>query len=72
MNIVDCHVADIKQGDTIVHEGRVRTVCLKDLGRTALLGRTVFGDSYKAGHKPVQKVVIERALPTREQLEYAL
>lgn len=57
------HISRIRIGDVIMFEGRARTVCEKDFGRDSLLGISIFGDSYHAGHKPVKRVIIKQALP---------
>lgn len=62
MQTIPVHVSTIAAGDTVLHEGRIRTVCKGNLGKADLLGRTLFGDSYQAGNKPVQKVIIKREI----------
>ena len=56
------HISVLMPGDTILHDGKERTVCKKDLKR-GFCGLTVFGDSYRLGTMPVQRVLIQRALP---------
>ena len=51
------HITTIRAGDTIVRDGKLRTVCNNNIGRADLLGVTLFGDSYHAGHKPVVKAI---------------
>ena len=57
------HVRDIRPGDAIVHGGEVRTVSVNNIKRCPLMGVSIFGDSYHLGHRPVTRVVLERALP---------
>jgi hypothetical protein len=57
MIIADVHIASIRAGDTVMHDGQMRTVCNNNIGGDALSGRTIFGDSYKLGLIPVQRVI---------------
>lgn len=54
------HISAIRPGDTIMHNGEVKTVCRNDIKR-GFMGKTVLGDSYQLGYKPVTLVVIWRA-----------
>ena len=51
------HISQISVGDTIEHEGKLRTVSGNNIKRDSFMGRTLFGDSYNLGNKPVNKVV---------------
>jgi hypothetical protein len=51
------HISHISAGDTIEHNGKLTTVCANNIKRDAFMGTSLFGDSYHAGNKPVQKVV---------------
>jgi len=44
--------------DTVFHEGKVRTVCPRDLRNDCFMGRTLFGDSYILGRRPVMRLVM--------------
>jgi len=63
MNIttISTHINLIRPGDTIRHNGVLRTVTQKNIRQVFPNERTVFGDSYMLGHKPVQKVIIHKA-----------
>ena len=52
-NLVEKHVSQISGGDTIVFDGAFKTVCSKDVKEDQLMGKTVFGDSFNIGAKPV-------------------
>ena len=54
------HISLVDIGDIIRHDGRDRTICKKDIGKVELLGRTIWGDSYWAGNKPVIRVLTPR------------
>lgn len=62
-SIKPTHIADIVPGDTIHHEGNLRTVCKANVKKGGLFGTTLFGDSYQSGYKLVNKVIIHHALP---------
>lgn len=61
----DVHISVINVGDVVLHNGKDRTVCENDISRVELLGITLFGDSYHAGHKQVKRVMVERAIPVK-------
>lgn len=48
--------ADLRAGDTVLLAGVLKTVCKKDLGRDALLGATLWGDSHRAGRETITRV----------------
>lgn len=52
----EVHKSFIVVGDTVIHNGVMRTVGEKDLNYHVGLGITLFGDSYKVGWKLVTKV----------------
>ena len=51
------HISQVSAGDTIVHEGKLTTVCANNIKRDSFMGITLFGDCYRLGYKPVSKVV---------------
>lgn len=57
----EVNIFDIKPGDTIFHNGQQRTVCRNNIIDGGFMGRTIFGDSYLAGRKPVIKVSFIKA-----------
>jgi hypothetical protein len=50
-------INDIKIGDTVLHDGKQMTVGKENIKHSAFMGRTLFGDSYHLGYKPVVKLV---------------
>jgi hypothetical protein len=55
----EVHISTIKKGDTIIHvDGFVRTVCQNNIKEDKFMGRSLFGDSYKSGHRLVKKILI--------------
>lgn len=52
--IVEKHISEIVPGDTIVCNGELYTVTAKNIKSDSFMGLTVFGNSYKSGHQPVQ------------------
>ena len=61
--IVETHIADIRHGDIIVENGALVTLSRNYIKNDQLLGRTIRGNSYNGGRKPVMKAVIKRAMP---------
>ena len=57
------HISLISAGDTIRHNGVFKTVSNSNIKRSDLMGITLFGDCYNLGHKPVEKINVQRALP---------
>jgi len=56
------HVSSIRAADTVFHQGKAQTVCAKDLKSDAFMGRTLFGDSYVLGRKPVLQIVMNTGM----------
>lgn len=56
------HIEDIQSGDTILcPNNKIRTVSGTDIKHDKLMGRTLFGDSYRLGYVPVKKLNIYHA-----------
>jgi hypothetical protein len=52
------HISTISNGDTVIHESKMRTVNAKDhISRSEFMGVTLFGDSFKLGTVLIEKVV---------------
>lgn len=55
-NVVEVHISEIRSGDTILHtDGKIRTVCEKNITRDRFMGIALFGDSYRLGTISVKK-----------------
>lgn len=63
----DTHISDIKVGDTVFHDGHLRTVCPKDLKGPDSVGRRLFGDSYMLGRQLVKRWVSPEEARRRNQ-----
>lgn len=50
------HISLVQAGDTIRHNGQLRTVTRRDIHK-GFMGTTVFGDSYRCGMLPVTRVL---------------
>ena len=61
--IVETHISDIRHGDIIVENDELVTLSRDYIKSDPLLGRTIRGNSYNGGRKPVLKAVIKRAMP---------
>ena len=57
MKITHVHISQIKQGDTIKHNGKITTVCKSNIKTCSFMGVSIFGDSYNSGYKLVQKII---------------
>lgn len=66
--LVDTHIDYIKAGDTVFYEGKMKTVCQKNIKMCSFMGKTLFGDSYCSGREPVKLVkFILPKLPIHEK-----
>ena len=59
MNTTPTHISLIRAGDTVTVNGQTKTVCRADL-KTGFMGLTLWGDSYKLGAIPVQRVNMDQ------------
>ena len=55
--LVSVHISEIVPGDTIFHEGDLKTVTRTNISYSDFMGKDLFGDSYMLGRKLVQKVI---------------
>ena len=56
------HITDIQVGDCVEHNGKIMTVCRKDL-KSTFMGTTLFGDSYRSGTVPVVRCTPVHVMP---------
>jgi hypothetical protein len=52
------HIDNIRGGDTIIHNGKMRTVNKEFISYGGFMGTSVFGDSYCLGNTKVTKVLL--------------
>lgn len=57
MTTAQVHISQIRIGDTIMHNGHMRTVCKRVIKHSQGIGVTLFGDSYRLGTQLVTKVL---------------
>ncbi|EKD1794922.1 hypothetical protein OQ647_001281 [Salmonella enterica] len=57
MSVTDVHINTVSAGDTVLHQGKLRTVCRRDIKNSDFFGLMLFGDSYNLGTVPVKKVI---------------
>lgn len=50
------HKSEIRVGDTVLHNGELRTVGKEAFGNDEFMGLTLWGDSYRCGYKMVEVV----------------
>lgn len=54
----DVHISDINVGDAIMcFDGKVRTVCKKDIKYDSFDGISIFGYTWNLGYKKVKKLI---------------
>ncbi len=56
MTTEEVHISRIESGDTIIHNGELRTACNRVIKKSEFMGKTLFGDSYRLGYKLVTRV----------------
>lgn len=56
MNTKQVHISTIRQGDTVMHNGEMTTISGTDIKYDSFMGTSIFGDSYRLGHKLVTKI----------------
>ncbi|ECH8186135.1 hypothetical protein RF23_005202 [Salmonella enterica subsp. houtenae] len=56
MFVTDVHIRTVSPADTVLHQGKLRTVCRRDIKNSDFFGLMLFGDSYNLGTVPVKKV----------------
>lgn len=62
----EVHVSDIKAGDCIEHQGKLMTVCRKDI-KKGFMGLSIFGDSYRLGRQCVIRATPIHIMPKLKQ-----
>lgn len=50
------HISEARQGDTILHNGELKTLTNSYIKRCPFMGVSIWGDSYQCGNKPVIRV----------------
>lgn len=58
VKIQKIHISLVRAGDTVFHDGKVKTVCPNNLTYDTFMEHGLFGDSYILGRKPVQRVIM--------------
>jgi len=52
------HIDTIRFGDTVIHNGAMRTVSKTFISYGGFMGTSLWGDSYHSGYKSVTKVLL--------------
>lgn len=55
-------ISMIRPGDTIMHNGVMRTVSKSNIKVDSVMGKIIFGDSYHLGLKLVKVVIFNKPL----------
>lgn len=50
------HISTIRGGDTVIHNGEIKSVCPNNIKYDSFMGHSLFGDSYRLGNILVKKV----------------
>lgn len=50
------HKTEVKIGDTVIHNGELKTVGKETFGSDEFMGLLLWGDSYRCGYKKVELV----------------
>lgn len=56
--VEEVHISTIQAGDTILHNGLIRTVDNVNIRHSSFMGITLFGDSYRLGNTLVKRLRI--------------
>ncbi len=56
------HISTITGGDTILHNGEIKTISENNIKHCGFMGKTIFGDSYNLGYKLVTKIIDKKNL----------
>lgn len=59
-SIKKTHISNINVGDTIMHNGEIKTISGNNLKRDSFMGTSLFGDSYNLGHKLVELITFTK------------
>jgi hypothetical protein len=54
--VTECHIDDVKVGDTVLHHGEIKTVCSHNIKTGAGVGKRLWGDSYTGGLTKVKRI----------------
>lgn len=60
MDITKVNIKDITVGDTVIHNGSLKTVCRRAFSYDGFVGVMLWGDSYNMGQKLVERVTFPR------------
>lgn len=64
------HISAVRAGDTVIHDKHARTVCRKDL-KSGFMGKTLWGDSYHMGTKPVILITYDAETKRRQNIDHS-
>ena len=57
-DVIETHIDNINQGDTVIHNGEISTVSGNNIKYCNFIGKSIFGDNYHSGYKLVKKLFI--------------
>lgn len=50
------NIDQVNPGDTVLHNGHLKTVCKNNINFSTFMGVSLFGDTYNLGHKPIKLI----------------
>ena len=53
-------ISEVRKGDTVIHNGVMKTISGTDIKINTFVGTTLFGDSYNNGYKKVTVVIFPK------------
>jgi hypothetical protein len=59
-DIQEVHISTINGGDTVMHNGEMKTVSFNNIKKDSFMGTSIFGDSYKLGTTKVKKIIFKK------------
>lgn len=59
-HVTKVSIKDITVGDTVIHQGHMRTVGKNDIKRDPLFGVLLFGDSFNLGRTFIERVTFPK------------
>ena len=59
-NVTKVSIKDITVGDTVIHNGNLKTVCRRAFSYDSFVGVMLWGDSYNMGNIKVKRVTFPR------------
>lgn len=56
MIVEKVHISQISPGDTVIHNGQIKTVCKNNIIYCSFMGTSLWGDCYHSRYKLVERI----------------